>query len=140
MLALAAIPLLTGFLDLALGLAAPRMIGAALSAQDATDPLLNSQIRFFGAVWCGVGALMARSVTDLPRFGPLLDTVFAALIVAGIGRAVTILEFGLPASTLGQAFVWATTSLELAGLPLMILWRRMLPGSPRSRPAGLDER
>ena len=125
-LALAAIPLLTGALDFAIGAAAPRLIGATLSARDLADPLLNSQIRFFGGLWVGAGVLMVLSATDLARYGPVLDILFAALVVAGIGRAATVLQFGLPPNAAGQGFVLVTIGLEILVLPLMVLWRRRL--------------
>ena len=55
---LALVPILTGPLDWSMGLQAPHLIGAQLSQQDFRDPLLNSQIRFFGAIWFGVGLLL----------------------------------------------------------------------------------
>ncbi len=47
---LAVIPLLTGTLDLALGLPGQRLIGARVSPEALSDPLLNSQIRFVATV------------------------------------------------------------------------------------------
>jgi hypothetical protein len=44
------LPLLTGALNLALGLASLRVLGASSGVLTLKDAVLDSQIRFFGAV------------------------------------------------------------------------------------------
>jgi hypothetical protein len=119
---LALIPILTGPLDWALGLQAPHLIGARLSVADARDPLLDSQIRFFGAIWFGVGLLLATCATDPRGRSLFLEGLFAVLFLAGIGRTLSIVQFGLPASPEGAAFVVVTTAVEIIGMPLLWLW------------------
>lgn len=119
---LALIPILTGPLDLALGLQAPRALGMALSPADLADPLLNSQIRFFGAVWFGVGLVMLVCARDLERHALVLKVIFASLVIAGMGRLAALFQFGLPRSAVGTAFVQVTTAVELILVPAMAFW------------------
>jgi hypothetical protein len=68
---LALIPLCTGALNLGMGLRAQGLIGAQLSPEGFRDPLLNSQIRFYGAIWFGFGVLLCvYSVTGVTAFFP----------------------------------------------------------------------
>ncbi|HEY2659572.1 MAG TPA: DUF4345 domain-containing protein [Caulobacteraceae bacterium] len=123
---LAAIPLLTGPLDLFLGLKAPKSIGMVLSDIDVRDPVLNSQVRFFGAVWFGTGLLMVLGAARLERFGAVLKMTFAVLTLAGLGRLFSMLQFGLPSAPIGAAFILATIVLEIVVAPVMLLWQRRL--------------
>jgi hypothetical protein len=119
---LAVVPLITGPLDMLMGLHAPQLIGARLSAVDLRDPLLNSQIRFFGAIWFGVGLLMMMCLSDLRRHSSLLRATLGVVFLAGLGRTASILQFGLPANPEGAAFVVATTSIEIVGMPALLWW------------------
>jgi hypothetical protein len=119
---LALVPILTGPLDWLLGLRAPQLIGAQLTPAAAAEPLLGSQIRFFGAIWFGVGPLMLICLTDLARYAWILRSVFAVIFLAGVGRLMSILELGLPVDLVGRVFVLATTAIELFGMPLLIWW------------------
>jgi hypothetical protein len=132
-LLLALIPLSTGPLDLVLGLEGPRSIGMALSDIDLRDPILNSQVRFFGAVWLGTGLLMGLGAVRFERYGGVLKVIFAVLAVAGLGRLVSVVQFGLPAAPVGVAFVFATIILEVGIAPLMLLWQHRLERSWTAR-------
>jgi hypothetical protein len=123
---LAIIPLLTGVLDLCLGVQAARTIGLILSSSDFSDALLNSEFRSFGTTWLGFGVLLMLSVTDLERYSIVAKTLFGLIFVAGLGRLLTIGQFGLPGTAVGSAFVLVTTVLEIGGPPLMILWQSAL--------------
>jgi hypothetical protein len=116
------VPILTGPLDWSMGLQAPHLIGAQLSQQDFRDPLLNSQIRFFGAIWFGVGLLLILWLLDSARYAIILPGTLGMVFIAGIGRTASIVQFGLPANAQGMAFVIVTTTLEIVGMPLMLWW------------------
>jgi len=130
-LLLALIPLSTGLLDLFLGLQAPKSIGMALSDVDLRDPILNSQVRFFGAVWMGTGLLMLLSAARIERYALVLKVILIVLTVAGLGRLVSLQQFGLPATQIGVAFIFTTIILEIVVVPLLLLWQHVME---RSRP------
>jgi hypothetical protein len=122
----AVVPLLTGPLDLALGAQAPQLIGARLSAHDLRDPLLNSQIRYFGAIWFGVGVLVMMCLSDLKRHSLLLRVTLGVVFLGGLGRTASLAQFGLPTNPIGAAFVTVTTLIEIVGVPLLLWWHAHL--------------
>ena len=119
---LALIPLLTGALNLGLGLQAQGLIGAQLSPEGFRDPLLNSQIRFYGAIWFGFGVLLCVCLSDLNKYSWLLRGSLAIVFLGGVGRVASLVQFGFPTTTLGVSFVVAVTAIEIIGMPLLLWW------------------
>jgi hypothetical protein len=119
---LALIPIATGALDIALGLEAPRLLGAALSPEDLRDPVLDSEIRFFGAFWFGVGPLILLCLSDLRRYAVVLRGVLALVFLAGVGRTLSMAHFGLPQSAIGTIFIVCATLSQVVGMPLLLIW------------------
>lgn len=125
--ALALIAVLTGAGDVIVGLSGQQMIGAALE-EGYGDPLLNSQFRYLGAVWFGFGLLLWHCLSDLPRRAPLLRGALLIVVLGGLGRVASVLQFGFPPSELGRSFVIGATAIEIIGMPLLLLWMgRLLP-------------
>lgn len=125
--ALAILALVTGSIDVLLGLAAQATLGAALE-EGYGDPLLNSQIRYLGAVWLGFGALLWHCLGDLPKHAAILRGALVIVFIGGLGRVASVIQFGFPASTVGHGFVIGATAIEIIGMPLLLLWmRRLLP-------------
>jgi len=125
---LTVIPLLTGALNLALGLPGQRLIGARVSSAALSDPLLNSQIRFFAAIWFGFGLVLLLCISDTRKYSVLLKGSFCVIFLGGVGRAVSLLQFGLPATPVGALFVVATVGIELVGMPLLLWWHWRVDG------------
>lgn len=119
---LAIVPLLTGALDIVLGVESAQALGLNLSPIDVRDALLNSEFRSLGTIWFGFGILLVLSVTDLVRYGMLAKILFALLFVAGLARLLTIGQFGVPGTAVGSVFVPVVTALQIVVPVLMIRW------------------
>ncbi len=126
---LATIPLFTGALNLAMGLPAQALIGARLSPEGFRDPLLNSQMRFYGTIWFGFGVLLCLCASDINAYSSLLRGSLAIVFLGGVGRVASLIQFGFPIGTLGTAFVVAVTAIEIIGMPLLLWWHSQLVAS-----------
>lgn len=113
--------LLTGGLDVALGTKLLLASGADLPAHAAADPLLNSQIRYWGAVWCGFGAVLWWTTGDLLGRVALLQILMATVFLGGIGRLLSAFQFGA-----GPPMLTVFIAIELLGPPALDAWRRRL--------------
>lgn len=115
---LSMIALLTGAMDVIVGLAGQANIGVGAAASAPLDPVLDSQVRFLGAVWLGLGAILLFCLGDLRRYGAILQLCFAIIALGGIGRALSLLQVGQPASGTGHAFIVVALAIELVLVPL----------------------
>jgi hypothetical protein len=111
------LPLITGAMDLVMGARVLNAAGAALSVEALSDPILNSQIRFWGAIWFGFGVVLWVVARDLHGNALWFRLLCGVLLISGIGRAVSMLQFGLPSPPLIGA-----TVIELVGIPLLLWW------------------
>ncbi len=123
---LAVIPLITGALNLGMGFRAQELIGAQLSPEGFLDPLLNSQMRFYGAIWFGYGVLLFVCLSDMDKYSSLLRGSLAIVFLGGLGRTASLVQFGMPAEALGTAFVIAVWMIEIIGVPLLLWWHSQL--------------
>lgn len=110
---LGAIPVLTGIVTL-FGLADPIYASAHLPA----NALLDSNLRFFGGVWLGLGLTVYWLIPDIERQTELFRAVWGMIFLGGIGRLLSMLFLGLPP----VPFI-AFTALEILGAPLFIAWQ-----------------
>ena len=124
--AFAAIALITGGIDLTLGLAGQQAIGMVLSVEDLREPILNSQIRYLGAIWFGFGILLLVCASNIHKHAALLRTALAIVFLGGLGRLATVLQFGLPDAAVGIGFVYVAIGVELIGVPLLLWWHHQL--------------
>jgi hypothetical protein len=115
------VPLLTGLVDLALGAGALRAVSVDLPLAALESATLNSQLRFFGAIWFGFGILLWVVAGDLVQHATWFRLMCWILILSGVGRLASMMQFGLPA----PPFIGATF-LELAGIPLLLIWHAQL--------------
>jgi Domain of unknown function (DUF4345) len=111
------IPFATGAVDLLLGANALNTVGVQLSDEALTEPSLNSQLRFFAAIWLGFGFMVWHATSDLTKHAAWFRLMCFALILSGVGRLISLIQFGIPAAP----FVVATI-IELVVIPLVLLW------------------
>ena len=88
---LSLIPIATGIIAMA-GVGDP--LYAALDLP--RSPLLDSNLRFFGGVWLGLGLAMLYLVPSIERQTVLFRALWGAVFLGGIGRALSSAFVGLP--------------------------------------------
>ena len=86
--------------------------------RSANFPLLDSNLRFFGGVWLGLGVAILWLVPSIEKQGVLFRAIWGAIFLGGIGRLLSIVFLGLPPIP----FI-GFTALEIIGAPLFIYWQ-----------------
>jgi hypothetical protein len=81
-------------------------------------PLLDSNLRFFGGVWLGLGVAILWLVPSIEKQGVLFRVIWGAIFLGGIGRLLSMVFLGLPPIP----FI-GFTALEVIGAPLFIYWQ-----------------
>ena len=109
---LALIPVLTGAITM-MGVHDP--LYAALDLPG--NPLLDSNLRFLGGVWLGLGLAAFWMVPRLRAQTVLFRVVWGAIFIGGLGRLLSMLVVGWP-----PAPCIAFTVLEIVGAPLFVAW------------------
>jgi len=107
------IPLATGIITM-FGLSDPLYA----SMQLPQSPLLDSNLRFFGGVWCALGIALFWMIPSIERQTVLFRVIWGAVFLGGIGRLLSILFAGLPP----LPFI-GFTALEIVGAPLFVYWQ-----------------
>ena len=107
------VPLLTGLITM-LGVHDPLYSAAGIPAL----PVLDSNLRFFGGVWLGLGIAILWLVPRIETETVLFRAIWGAIFLGGAGRLLSILLVGTPPIP----FV-GFTALELIGAPLFIYWQ-----------------
>lgn len=115
------LPFATGLADLVFGARVFATTGLTLPAAITSSPALNSQIGFWGAIWFGTALLLWKCTTDLVGHRDWFYLLCGILFLSGVGRAIAAVRFGLPPAPLLGAML-----LELIGMPLAILWHRLV--------------
>lgn len=123
---LAAITVLVSLLHVLLGPGAEVLLGAQIPPEVRQDPVLDSQNRFYGMIFMGYGALLYLCSTNLKRHAVLLRILCAFIFAGGLARLLSMLVYGLP-----TAPVLLLTAIELAGVPLLLLWHGMVVARSR---------
>lgn len=111
---LGAVPVATGVVTM-LGLSDPLYAALALP-RDAT---LDSNMRFLGGVWLGLGLSVWWLVPRIASQTALFRAVWLMIFLGGVGRLASLLIVGLPL----LPFVGFTV-LEIVGAPLFVWWQR----------------
>lgn len=109
----------TGIMDFWNGAPAMEALGAELG-DGFTDAGLNNVFRFFAAVWIGFGVLLIFFTTDIDRYYPALAIAFITAALGGVGRIMSIYEFGLPEGR--ETTIWAIVILEVVFIPAALVW------------------
>jgi len=107
------VPLLTGIITM-LGVHDPLYSAGGIPAL----PVLDSNLRFFGGVWLGLGIAILWLVPRIETETVLFRAIWGAIFLGGAGRLLSILLVGTPPIP----FV-GFTALELIGAPLFIYWQ-----------------
>ena len=111
---LALIPLATGVLAL-MGVSDPLYRALGLPP----DPMLDSNMRFFGGVWLGVGLSVLWLVPRLAAQVVLFRALWVMIFIGGLGRLISMFQVGLPPIPF-----MVVTGLELLGAPLFVWWQQ----------------
>jgi uncharacterized protein YjeT (DUF2065 family) len=115
------VPLLTGIITM-LGVHDPLYSAAGIPAL----PVLDSNLRFFGGVWLGLGIAILWLVPRIETETVLFRAIWGAIFLGGAGRLLSILLVGTPPIP----FV-GFTALELIGAPLFIYWQHLVAQAAR---------
>lgn len=119
---MAAICLFTGANEFINGFIAFQDMGANLTEEGFADPLMNNVIRFFAAMWMGVGVMFIVFILDLERYKPAMLALFGIVFLGGIGRIISVLEFGMPEAASGVNLVVSGVIVEIVVIPVMACW------------------
>lgn len=84
------------------------------------QPMLNYTIRFLGAIWAGFGALLILFSTDVKRYDIALIMALIFVIIGGIGRFMSLQQFGMEA--VNKTTVYAILAVELCLVPVLLIW------------------
>jgi hypothetical protein len=121
------IPILTGGLNLIMGASALNIDGASFSSDVLNNVVLDSEIRFFGAIWFGIGMILYWMLPSIEKQTMLLRLLTGGIFLGGIGRLASAFFVGIPPNH----FI-AATVLELIGMPILVLWQSLI-STPSTR-------
>jgi uncharacterized protein YjeT (DUF2065 family) len=110
---LALVPVLTGLITM-LGVSDPLYASSGVPAL----PVLDSNLRFFGGVWLGLGLALLWLVPRIESESVLFRVIWGGIFLGGIGRLLSMAMVGLPP----LPFV-GFTALEVIGAPLFVYWQ-----------------
>jgi uncharacterized protein YjeT (DUF2065 family) len=110
------IPVLTGIITM-FGLSDPIYAAAKIPA----NALLDSNLRFFGGVWLGLGLALYWLIPGIERQTVLFRVLWGMIFLGGIGRLLSMIFLGWPP----LPFV-GFTALEIIGAPFFIWWQARL--------------
>lgn len=108
------IPIVTGLTGMT-GIHDPLYAAAHL----APDVFLDSNLRFFGGVWLGLGVAMWWIVPTIEKQTLAFRILWGMIFAGGMGRLLSMVALGVPP----VPFVGFTV-LEIVGAPLMVLWQK----------------
>jgi Domain of unknown function (DUF4345) len=118
------IPILTGGLDLIVGASALNLAGASIAPEVLDNVVLDSQIRFLGSIWLGIGIVLYWILPAIEKQTILFRLLLGIIFLGGIGRLTSVFLVGVPPIEL-----IAATGLELIGMPLLIVWQSLISTS-----------
>jgi Domain of unknown function (DUF4345) len=107
------IPVITGIITL-MGVSDPLYVAAGIPR----DALLDSNLRFFGGLWLGLGLALLWLVPRVETETAIYRLLWGMIFIGGIGRLLSIVFIGMPP----WPFV-GFTLLEIVGAPLFMLWQ-----------------
>ena len=123
------VPFGTGIADMTNGVGLLVTAGARLAGV-ATDPVLNSQVGFWGAIWFGFGAVLWRASFHLTDEVDLFRLLCGIILLSGLARVGAAVAYGSPGPILTVAM-----GIELVGGLGLVLWHGALPRYARPQTA-----
>ena len=111
---------LVGCLHLVLGLNAEVLLGANIGQETVSDPVLDSQNRFYGVVFTAYGFLFYICASNLTKYQTILRTLLWVFFAAGCARLVSIVVHGMPSN-----YVLMLLATELIVSPIALAWLSM---------------
>lgn len=108
-----------GLLHLFLGARADVLLGASIPEVVLTDPVLDSQNRFYGIAFSVYGFLLWVCASDLLKYRTILQILLAVFFAAGCARIVSIAIYGLP-----SYLVLGLLASELLLPPVLARWHK----------------
>ena len=85
---------------------------------DLHDPVLDSNLRFFGGMALVLGLTLLWILPAIERRTTLYRLVWACAFLGGIGRVVSWVSIGAPPPRIA-----AMTVLEVVGAPVFVWWQ-----------------
>ena len=119
---LATICIMTGTNDFIRGIKGLRDLGANLTEAGFSDPATDNAIRFFAGIWIGVGIMFIIFLRDLKRYQPAMMALLGIVFLGGIGRIISILQYGMPESSAGVAVILLGLFIEVGLMPILAWW------------------
>ena len=83
--------------------------------------LLDSDLRFLGGVWLGLGITVLATVREIEKHFALYRILWGMIFLGGIGRLISMLIIGLPPIP----FIGFTV-LEIVGAPIFVYWHKQI--------------
>jgi Domain of unknown function (DUF4345) len=114
---LALIPLVTGLLEVTMGIGSLSTLGVEIPADVSKHPSVDNGWRFLGAVWAGYALLIWYAVHDVVRHATLLRIILGLLFFSGVARATSVFLTGWPVAPFIAAMVF-----ELVAMPSLYWW------------------
>ncbi len=109
--------LLVSGMHLAMGPGADVLLGAQLTLTTVSDPVLDSQNRFYGVAFGLYGVLLYLCATDLVRYLKVLHCLLGVFFLAGVARLLSLYVVGMPSWP-----VMSLLAIELAGPVALWFW------------------
>ncbi len=98
------IPFVTGVADIVNGVGLLTLAGARLEGV-ANDPVLNSQVGFWGAIWFGFGIILWRASSHLRDEVDLFRLLCGTIALSGLARLGSAIVYGFPGPVLTGAML-----------------------------------
>jgi hypothetical protein len=108
---------LVGALHLFYGVGADVLLGANIPAEVISDPVLDSQNRFYGVSFTLYGVLLLLCSNNIQKYSAVLRCVIWIFFAAGVARLVSIGIYGMP-----SILVLLLLASELLIPPVLALW------------------
>jgi hypothetical protein len=118
------IPIITGGLSILLGMQALVVLGDPIPTEAVNNIVLDSETRFLGAIWFGIGVAIYWLIPSIDKQIALFRLIAGSIFLGGIGRLLSAFLVGVPPV---HFFVFIV--LELIGMPLLVLWHSYISGS-----------
>jgi hypothetical protein len=106
----------TGTADIVDGIGLLAAAGAQLETV-ARDPVLNSQVGFWGAIWLGFGVILWRASSHLRDEVDLFRLLCGTILISGLARLGAVFMYGLPGPVLTAAM-----AVELIAGTSFLFW------------------